>query len=186
MIFLILFLTRDGVRVVKRDEWPKELEKSGSQKQRGGEACRMQIEIKIDSNCSEPKVIVVTDKITDRINTLIKKITDETPQLLSGFQGEKLEILDQYDIFRIYAANGKVCAVTGHGEYLLRLRLYELEERLDKASFVRISNSEIINLKKVKMFDLSYAGTICVSLTDDSVTYVSRRYVAKIKQVLGI
>lgn len=146
----------------------------------------MQIEIKIDSNCKETKVIVVTDQITDKINTLVKKIADETPQVLTGFQGEQLEILDQHDIFRIYAANGKVFAVTGHGEYLLRLRLYELEERLDKTSFVRISNSEIINLKKVKKFDLSYTGTICVSLTDDTVTYVSRRYVAKIKQVLGI
>ena len=77
-------------------------------------------------------------------------------------------------------------AVTGDGEYLLRLRLYELEERLDKSSFVRISNSEIINLKKVRNFDLSFSGTICVSLSDGTVTYVSRRFVAKIKQVLGI
>ena len=51
---------------------------------------------------------------------------------------------------------------------------------------MRISNSEIVNLKKVRGFDLSFAGTICVSLSDGSVTYVSRRYVSKIKQVLGI
>ena len=35
-------------------------------------------------------------------------------------------------------------------------------------------------------FDLSFAGTICVSLSNGTVTYVSRRYVAKIKQLLGI
>jgi len=51
---------------------------------------------------------------------------------------------------------------------------------------VRISNSEIINLRKVKAFDLSLAGTIQVSLLNGTVTYVSRRYVPKIKQVLGI
>lgn len=146
----------------------------------------MQIEIKVDSDCTETKVIVVTNKITDELNALIKKITEETPQLLTGFQGETLEILNQQDIFHIYAANGKVFAVTENGEYLLRLRLYELEERLDKTSFVRISHSEMVNLKKVKKFDLSYAGTICVSLTNGTVTYVSRRYVSKMKQVLGI
>lgn len=75
---------------------------------------------------------------------------------------------------------------TVDGEYQLRLRLYELEERLDKDDFVRISNSEIINLKRVKGFDLSYTGTICVFFQNDTVTYVSRRYVKKIKQVLGI
>jgi len=38
----------------------------------------------------------------------------------------------------------------------------------------------------VKQFDLSLAGTICVMLVDGTVTYVSRRYVSKIKNILGI
>ena len=146
----------------------------------------MQIEIKIDSSCKETKIIVVTDKITDEINTLAKKLAQDTPQLLAGLQGEILTVLDQHDIIRLYATNGKVYAETEDGEYQLRLRLYELEERLDKDDFVRISNSEIINLKRVKGFDLSYTGTIFVSFQNDTVTYVSRRYVKKIKQVLGI
>lgn len=146
----------------------------------------MQIEIKIDNSCKETKVIVVTDEITDEINTLVKKLAQDTPQLLAGIQGDMLKILDQHDIFRLYATNGRVYAETEEGEYLLRLRLYALEERLNKNDFVRISNSEIINLKKVKEFDLSYTGTICVSFQNDTVTYVSRRYVKKIKQVLGI
>lgn len=146
----------------------------------------MQIEIKIDSSCKETKIIVVTDKITDEINTLAKKLAQDTPQLLAGLQGDILKVLDQHDIIRLYATNGKVYAETEDGEYLLRLRLYALEERLNKNDFVRISNSEIINLKKVKEFDLSYTGTICVSFQNDTVTYVSRRYVKKIKQVLGI
>lgn len=42
------------------------------------------------------------------------------------------------------------------------------------------------NLKKVKNFDLSFSGVICVKLTDGTITYVSRRYVSKIKKILGI
>ena len=53
-------------------------------------------------------------------------------------------------------------------------------------AFVRISNSEIINLKKVSGFDLSFVGTICVSLSNGTVTYASRRYVSKIKDLLGM
>lgn len=130
----------------------------------------MQIEIKIDSSCTDPKIIVLTDKMTDEINSIIRKLSEESPQLLSGFREDTLEILEQTDIIRIYSASGKVFAVTNNGEYTLRLRLYELEDRLVTSSFVRISNSEIINLKKVKGFDLSFSG----------------RYVSKIKQVLGI
>lgn len=146
----------------------------------------MQVEVKIDSTCKEPKIIVVTDRMTDEINTLVQKLSEDSPRILSGFRYDTLEVLEQSDIFRLYASAGKIFAVTSRGEYTLRLRLYELEERLDKNCFVRISNSEIINLKKVKSFDLSFTGTICVSLSDGTVTYVSRRYVSKIKQILGI
>ncbi len=76
--------------------------------------------------------------------------------------------------------------MTAKGEYLLRMRLYEAEERLDQTRFVRISNSEIINLKMAKRFDLSFSGTICVNLAGGQTAYVSRRYVAKIKRLLGI
>lgn len=146
----------------------------------------MQIEIQIDDNCKEPKVVILTNKITDEINDIIKKISEETPDMICGFKDDKLEILEQKDIFKIYSSNGKIFATTENGEYILKLRLYELEDRLDKKTFVRISNGEIINLKKVKSFDLSFSGTICVSLSDDTTTFVSRRYVSKIKQVLGI
>lgn len=146
----------------------------------------MQVEIKIDNTCKEPRIIVVTDHLTDEIHALVSRLSEEFPRILSGFRNDTLEVLEQSDIFRLYASAGKVYAVTSRGEYTLRLRLYELEERLEKDSFVRISNSEIINLKKVKNFDLSFTGTICVSLSDGTVTYVSRRYVNKIKQILGI
>ena len=72
------------------------------------------------------------------------------------------------------------------GEYVLRLRLYEVEQRLNPHQFVRISNSEIINLKKIDYFDLSFTGTICVKLRGGTVTYISRRCVPKVKEILGI
>ena len=89
-------------------------------------------------------------------------------------------------MIRVYASSGKVFAVTDKGEYTVRFRLYEIEERLNPNQFVRISNSEIINLKKVNNFDLNFTGTICVELTNGTATYVSRRYVSKIKKILGI
>ncbi len=146
----------------------------------------MQIEIKIDQSCTEPKVIVLTDRMTDEINAIVRKLSEEAPDMLAGFRDEFFELIEPRDIIRVYAESGKVIAVTERGEYTLRQRLYELEEKLDKMRFIRISNSEIINLRKAKKFDLSMAGTICVSLANGQSSYVSRRYVGKIKQMLGI
>lgn len=146
----------------------------------------MQVEIKIDDSCSEPKVIILTDSMTEEINELVQKLSENNSRIISGSRDGRIEILEQNDLIKIYAGNGRVFAVTDHGEYVLRLRLYEAEERLNPAQFVRISNSEIINLKKVKNFDLSFAGTICVELMNGTTAYVSRRYVQKIKKILGI
>lgn len=146
----------------------------------------MQVEIKIDKSYTEPHVIILTAGMTEETDELVKKLTKETPRIISGIKDEKVEVLEQADLIRIYSNNGKVYAVTEKGEYTLRLRLYELEERLDSRSFARISNSEIINLKKADCFDLSFTGTICVKMSNGDVTYVSRRFVSKIKKILGI
>ena len=146
----------------------------------------MQIEIKIDKSRCEPRIIIETDQITDEIQEIISKLSNSSARMLTGFRENTLEILNQQEILRIYAQSGKALSATTSGEYILRFRLYELEQRLDPTCYVRISNSEIINLKKVKGFDLNLAGSIRVTLTDGSVTYVSRRYISKIKQLLGI
>ena len=146
----------------------------------------MKIEIKIDEDCTETKIVVVTSKVTEEVNEIVKRLSSEQPQMIAGFKDGQATMLEPNQIYRVYASDGKVYAEAENGTHLLRLRLYEAEQRLAKCSFVRISNGEIINLKKVKGFDLSFAGTICVSLSNGTVTYVSRRYVAKIKQLLGL
>ena len=146
----------------------------------------MKIEIKIDENCAEPKVIVITDRVIEEINEIVRRLSDESSQILAGFKDGQAAVLEPEQIYRIYAAEGKVYAETENSTYSLRLRLYEVEQRLAKRSFARISNGGLINLKKVKRFDLSFVGTICVSLSNGTVTYVSRRYVSKIKQLLGL
>lgn len=146
----------------------------------------MKIEVKLDENCLETKVIIVAEKMTDEIIALMQRLSEETTLGILGFDGENAILLDFADIVRIYSALGKVFAVTSKKEYMLRMRLYEAEEILSGKGFVRISNSEIINIKKAKQFDLSMVGTICVTLSNGNVSYVSRRYVTKIKKTLGI
>ncbi len=146
----------------------------------------MQLEVKIDSSCIEPKVIILTASMTEEVNIILNKLSNQAPQIISGSKDDKIEVIEQADLIRIYASSGKVFAVTHKGEYALRLRLYEIEERLPPHQFVRISNSEIINLKNVNNFDFSFTGTICVKLTNGTTTYVSRRYVSKLKKILGV
>lgn len=156
-----------------------------SEKSETGKDC-MKIEVKIDPSCHEPEVLILTSTMSDEVRRITEKLAEISPEVFSGIRGGKVEILDPDELIRVYAGGGKVFAVTGQGEYLLRFRLYEVEARLDPARFVRISNSEIVNLKKIRHFDLSFTGTIGVTFSDGSSTYVSRRYVPKIKKLLGM
>jgi len=147
----------------------------------------LDIEIKLDPKYKILKAVIFTDKMTDEINAAAKRLSENSQQVITGFRDNILRILKDDEIVRIYASNGKIiAATTDNGEYFLHHRLYEIEECLEPTKFVRISNSEIINLNKVKHFDLNFVGTICVTLSDSTTTYVSRRYVSKIKRILGV
>ena len=133
----------------------------------------MQVEIRIDGAYPEPKVVILTATVTEEVNQLVKKLSGDAPCILSGMKDGKIEVLEPAELIRVYAGAGKVYAVTE-------------KQRLNPHQFVRISNSEIINLKKIDYFDLSFTGTICVKLRGGTVTYISRRCVPKVKEILGI
>lgn len=148
----------------------------------------MKLNIKIDTSVEEPEALIITPRMSEEVNKIVDYIgrLNGEPTVISGVKDDKVEILEQGEFIRAYAEGGKVLVRTEKGLYQVRLRLYELEERLDGSIFVRISNSEIVNLKKVKSIDLSFVGTICMEMSDGDVSYVSRRYVSKIKKILGL
>ena len=146
----------------------------------------MKIEVRIDPTVAETKVTILAARMDEDVEIILKRLSAENPRAFAGFQNGEARLIEPEEIFRVYAAAGRVYAVTGEGEFVLRKRLYEMEDALADRRFVRISNSEIVNLKKVRSFDLSLVGTIVVSFADGTSTYVSRRYVPKIRKVLGI
>ena len=81
----------------------------------------MKINIELDKALEETEVLIRAAKMTEEVNGILKKLEEPSVQMISGFAGDTLEILEQADIIRVYAAKGKVYAVTAKGEYLLLL-----------------------------------------------------------------
>ena len=146
----------------------------------------MEIEIRLDPACTQPKLTLTAAAMTSELEQLVRQLSNTPPHALAGYREETVELLQPEEIQRVYASGKKVYAVTAQGEYTLRLRLYEAEERLAGSRFVRISNSELVNLQQVRRFHLGLSGTIQVQMSDGGSTYVSRRYMPKLKQILGI
>ena len=51
----------------------------------------MKIEVKIDENARETKVIIVTDTVDAEVQELMKRIAEERPQILAGFAGDTVQ-----------------------------------------------------------------------------------------------
>ena len=145
----------------------------------------MRVDLKLDSEYTEPLAVIYTAEITDEVTEAVKRLKETGSDIITGFTDERAEILSPDDIYRVYSENQKVLAVTEKGTFRLRMRLYQAEEKLSGRKFVRISNSEIINLNRTANFDLSFAGTIQVRMKNGETTFVSRRYVSVIKKILA-
>ena len=144
----------------------------------------MKVELRIDPGCDGMSVVINAPALTDEVKALAARL--EGGGVLVGWQGGRAVPLAAEDILRCYGEEKGVKCQTPGGVYDLKERLYELEELLDPTLFVRISNGEIVNLDQVRAVDLSLTGTIRMTLTGGECAYVSRRYVKKIKEALGL
>ncbi|MBR4078868.1 MAG: LytTR family transcriptional regulator [Christensenellaceae bacterium] len=146
----------------------------------------MEVEISLDPKQKKPKIIIVADAITEEVRAISDLLRSDFPGIINGYDPEGIIVRIRYpDILRIYTEQQRVFCETADGCYQLHERLYVLEEMLGDP-FVRISNSEIVNIRHVIRLDARLSGTICVYLEKNIMTYASRRYVRKIKEKLGI
>ena len=60
----------------------------------------MKIEIKIDEDCTETKIVVVTSKVTEEVNEIVKRLSSEQPQMIAGFKDEQATMLEPNQIYR--------------------------------------------------------------------------------------
>lgn len=146
----------------------------------------MNVEIFIDDQYEETTVKIYAQTYSKEIDWIKDQVLGHPQDKITAFAGDNVEILAYKDILRFYGLDNKVYLDTMKTTYTTRLRLYQLEDRLPKKQFIKISRSEIVNLDYVKGLDLSFSGTIALELKNGQVTYVSRRSLKNFKEALGL
>lgn len=146
----------------------------------------MDVTVKIEPGRREPRVVLYAGADTPELRELAEKLAGLSLGPVPAFQGERAVLLEPRQVLRFFADGRGVSAQTEEGIFAVRLRLYELEERLTPRGFLRVSHSELVNRRKITGLDLSLTGTIRMTLEGDVTVYVSRRYVKKIKEALGL
>ena len=144
----------------------------------------MKVTVIIDPERDGTEITITAPALTDEVKALAARL--EGGGILIGWRGDTAVPLEEDAILRCYGEEKGVKVQPTQGIFDLRERLYELEAKLDRHTFVRISHSEIVNLRKITAMDLGLTGTIRITLAEETVCYVSRRYVKKIKEALGL
>lgn len=144
----------------------------------------MKVELNIDEKFKEILVTISTDKINDEVQELVNYIEYKEDYLV-GIADDQVCVLDISDIIRVFVEDRKVFVVTTKGKFIVRKKLYEMNNLLTK-DFVKISQSEIANIKFIKNLDLSIRGTIVIVYKNSDISYVSRRLLKDFKSKLGL
>lgn len=146
----------------------------------------MLIKSKIDPKYQELELHICKDQLDDEVTRIageLHALFDESLKAVDE-RGNQL-LLPLVNVYSFFAEGQRVFALDEKQKYVISKKLYELEEQYEE-NFVRISKSELVNVKKIKSLDLSLTGTIKVIMRNGYETYSSRRNVAKIRERLAL
>ena len=115
----------------------------------------------------------------------IELLCYQDSNLIIGYDNKIIKELNPIEIECFYTQNEKIYARTNNKDYLVKKRLYELNEML-KDSFIYINQGCLVNIKKIDHFDASISGTLLIYLKSGFKDYVSRRQIKNIKERLGL
>lgn len=144
----------------------------------------MKVELNIDKKFGETIVTISTNKVNDEIQNLVNYIENKE-DYFTGISDGKVCLLNMEDIIRVYVEDRKVYVVTIEGKFIIRKKLYEVQSMLNK-DFIKISQSEIANVKYIHSLDLELRGTIVINYKNSDISYVSRRMLKEFKMKLGL
>ena len=143
----------------------------------------MKFTLIIDPERDEEVVVYAkaASALCDKIEDLVKSFGDE----LFGYRDSLVVRLDASDVSAFAVEDGKVFAVTADGRFLVKERLYQLEERYGCA-FVKINQSCLVNVERIERFNASIGGALMVVTCDGYRDYVSRRQLKSVKERMRI
>ena len=142
----------------------------------------MKCKVFIDKN-HEEEVIIYSHQRNALVEQLERLVNAQEVELI-GYKEQEAVRLDLPDVFCFICENNKVYAITEKEKYKIKLRLYQLEEKLPH-NFVKLNQSCIGNISNIQRFKASFGGSLSVEFKNGYCDYVSRRQLKIVKERFG-
>ncbi|MGG3891420.1 LytR/AlgR family response regulator transcription factor [Metabacillus fastidiosus] len=104
---------------------------------------------------------------------------------LAVVKDERIILVDIHNIIYVGTENRQVIVKTLNEKYVIDTPLYEIEQKLQSHSFLRVHRGYIINMDYVNEIEQWFNGTYNVIFRDGSKAPISRSYIKSVRQSLG-
>lgn len=118
------------------------------------------------------------------LDAIERVAAEQGPLRFLGKRGTRFHVVGQEEVLYFSSEEGLTSIHTGQGRYWLEPTLADLEERLGRQRFFRISRQEIVNLEAIDEVVPLTGGYGMVILSDRSEHDVSRRRMKELMQIL--
>lgn len=133
----------------------------------------------------EEEVIIRCRTLSPELIRLIAELKAKEKKII-GYQGSEIVMMDMDMVYYFEAVDNKVFLYLKDKVYESKLRLYEIEQQYKNTSFLRISKSIILNIRKIRHLSPAFSGRLEATLWNDERVIISRQYVGDLKKQLGL
>ncbi len=134
---------------------------------------------------TEDEIIVKCDYLDENITRLLNQFKAGKSKL-SFYKDSQIVLLEQSDIFYFESVDDKVFAYTEDSVFETRSKLYQLEEELPADVFFRANKAVIVNLDKINSLTPAFGGRFEAVLQNGYKVMISRNYLNRLKEILGL
>jgi len=144
----------------------------------------MKIIIQKPRNDDEESIIINVRKMNDNLMRIIDML--KNPDTLTVYKDKEAVFVSVSEIFYIESTAQKTLAYTEDTEYESKLKLYELERKIDAVDFLRVSRQVLVNVRKIKSILPGGDSRLIARLFNGKEIRISRQYVPALKERFGL
>jgi len=143
------------------------------------------LKIEIVEGFDSVEVTIKCIETTDDIRKL-ESLLHSYAKKLSCTKDGVTHLIDTGDVLYFESVDKQAFLYTESDIYELSLKLYEIEEILSDAGFIRSAKSQILNMHKIASLCPDFGGRLEVTMQGGEKLIVSRQYAKLLKERLGI
>ena len=133
----------------------------------------------------DDEIIVKCHFLDEDITLLLNQLKNGSSKM-NFIKDNKIVIVEKKDILYFESVDDKVFAYTAEGVFETKFKLYELEQILPAKNFFRANKAVIVNLNTIKSISPAFNGRFEAVLKNEYKVIISRSYVPKLKEHLGL